>query len=84
MFSKPSQGHGFEQIRLQEVSSNSVLTVNENLFLIMQHNGSCLQNGVRQVHLLPLLYDHSLSVLCSKHLHVLSFRTGLNLDVFLH
>jgi hypothetical protein len=30
-------------------SSNLALTVNGNLFLTIQHNGSCLQNGVRQV-----------------------------------
>lgn len=83
IFSIPSQGHGFQEVMLQEVSSNSVLTVNEKIFLIMQlNNGSCLQNGVRQVHLLLLLCDNRFSALCSKHLYVLSYHTGLNLDFF--
>lgn len=46
------QGHGLGQVRLQETYLNwatQLLTVNGNLFLTIQHNGSCLQNGVMQV-----------------------------------
>lgn len=47
--SKTNQSHGLGKVRFQETESNSTLTVNRNLFLKTQHNGSCLQNGVRQV-----------------------------------
>lgn len=46
VFLQANQGHGLGKVRFQKTEQ---LSSNRNLFLTIQHNASCLQNGVRLV-----------------------------------
>ena len=62
MLSKTRQGHVLGQVRFQETNlkTETQLRVNENLFLMIQQNGFCLQNGVRQVPQYPMAVKRGL------------------------